>query len=669
MQTFSFQCIKASFFWKNSVFFRESNKLLDFSIMHKVCDGDMKRALILMLGLIVVFMSIRWMVNLSVGSASKTLVVPNDYPTIGAAINQASQGDVILVKSGTYYENIQINKSLTLEGQDSPTTIIVGSGGLQGNEHMATVTLKASGVRLTGLAIESQNYSSTSNYAYGVNIQGDNCTIDNNFIRNTYIGIFCSIQSSTIINNNTITSSIKDGIRFFGGSLNTISNNKIFSNSQSGIAIEGYSNVVTKNAIQDNYRGIGFGSSFSVVFNNFIAWNRESGIFLAGSNNTISANDFYRNKWGLFVTPQLAAPRGNDIYNNNFINNTNNAYDGSPYLIQNWDKGSQLGGNFWSDYLTRYPNATQIEIPNAFYVINSKGNTAYAIYTNNTDNYPLMHPFDTTNPPNMPTVPSPISAKPNTIVASWSFDTVDPNLVTIDTTGQNQAILGSTTADYSYIPEQVTGEFGKALSFNGMTYAIVPPSPSIETPNEVTIDAWVNVQSLKNVTYNNIIVECVRTTAALPTRTLGLAINGVAPENASSPTKGAIRGYVYTQNNGLNEIDTKDPVPLNQWVHIVFTRSLTTGMHIYVNGEEQSVGVSTGVANPAGPTQRQTETYIGHDSITSIDQLKISNTAEPEAQQIWTQWWSWTIIFGGLIILGSGIFFFRTKHKRRNSVI
>jgi hypothetical protein len=229
--------------------------------------------------------------------------------------------------------------------------------------------------------------------------------------------------------------------------------------------------------------------------------------------------------------------------------------------------------------------------------------------------------------------------------------------------------LGSTTADYSYIPEQVTGEFGKALSFNGMTYAIVPPSPSIETPNEVTIDVWVNVQSLKNVTYNNIIVECVRTTAALPTRTLGLAINGVAPENASSPTKGAIRGYVYTQNHGLNEIYAKDPVPLNQWVHIVFTRSLNTGMHIYVNGEEQPVEVSTGVANPAGPTQRQTETYIGHDSITSIDQLKISNTTELEAQPIWTQWWSWTIIFGGLIILGSGIFFFRTKHKRRNGVI
>jgi parallel beta-helix repeat protein len=651
------------------VFFRESNKPLDISMVQKTHGGNMNRALIIVLMLTVFFITIPWVVNLSVGSSSKTLVVPNDYPSIGAAVNQAAPGDVLLVKSGVYYENVQINKPLTLEGQDAITTIIVGNGGFQGAEHMATVALKANDVRLTGLTITSQNYSSTSDYAYGINIQGDNCTIENNIITNNYIGIFCSIQSSTIINNNTIASNIKDGIRFFGGSLNTVSNNKIFSNGQSGIAMQGYSNIISKNTIQNNYRGIGVGSSFSVVFNNFIAWNSESGIFLAGSNNTIFANDFYKNKWGLYVTPQLAAPRENTIYNNNFINNTNKAYDNSSYLIQNWDKGSQMGGNFWSDYSARYPNATQIEIPNAVFVVSPQGNTPYLINVNNTDNYPLMHPFDTTNAPKMPAMPSLIIAKPNSIVASWSFDTVNPDLVTLDATGQNPAILGSTTANYSYIPQQVPGKFGDALSFTGMSYATVPASPSIETPNEVTIDAWVNVQSLKNVTYNNIFVEAMRTTAALPTRTLGLAINGVPPENTSSPAEGAIRGYVYTQNNGLNEIVTKNPVPLNQWVHIVFTRSLATGMHIYVNGEEQPVEVTAGVANPAGPIQRQTEIYIGHDSITNIDQLEISNVVKSQAQPIWTQWWLWTIISASLIILGLEISLYRTKKNRRNAAV
>jgi len=27
-------------------------------------------------------------------------------------------------------------------------------------------------------------------------------------------------------------------------------------------------------------------------------------------------------------------------------------------------------------------------------------------------------------------------------------------------------------------------------------------------------------------------------------------------------------------------------VPLNQWIHVVFTRSLTSGMRIYVDGQE-----------------------------------------------------------------------------------
>jgi len=46
-----------------------------------------------------------------------------------------------------------------------------------------------------------------------------------------------------------------------------------------------------------------------------------------------------------------------------------------------WDNGSV--GNYWSDYLTEYPNATET---------NSSGvwNTPYVIDTNNTDYYPLM---------------------------------------------------------------------------------------------------------------------------------------------------------------------------------------------------------------------------------------------------------------------------------------
>ena len=39
-----------------------------------------------------------------------TLNVPNDFNTIQGAINSATDGDIIFVNSGTYYENLYIDK-------------------------------------------------------------------------------------------------------------------------------------------------------------------------------------------------------------------------------------------------------------------------------------------------------------------------------------------------------------------------------------------------------------------------------------------------------------------------------------------------------------------------------------------------------------------------------
>lgn len=65
--------------------------------------------------------------------AAMTLIVPDNYSTIQAAINAASSGDTILVRAGTYFQRLNLNKSviLTAEFYDANdptnnTTIIDG---------------------------------------------------------------------------------------------------------------------------------------------------------------------------------------------------------------------------------------------------------------------------------------------------------------------------------------------------------------------------------------------------------------------------------------------------------------------------------------------------------------------------------------------------------------
>jgi parallel beta-helix repeat protein len=608
------------------------------------------------LALSVILLSAIWLINLQTSFASKTITVPTDYSTISEAINHASDGDIIAVQSGVYHENLQVNKSISIIGQNNQNTILIGAGGVDRGS-CPVVALNADNAKIVGFTIESQNYTSTNLYATGIKIQADHTTIQNNIIQNNYMGLFCSVQSYTQIIDNTIANNLKDGMRFYAGSYYNITGNTITGNGVSGLALQGYSNTVTNNTFDHNLRGLGLGSSYSVVFGNKFTSNTESAIWLAGSKNILAANDISQNKWGIFITPQWAAPHENTFYHNNFVGNIYGVYVNESTPVQFWDNGAQIGGNYWSDYQTKYPTAT--EIGNS-----GIANTPYQVYTGAQDNYPLIAKFDTSNLGNaLPTNPTP-GVTSNGVVASWSFDTIDSTGISLDSTGNNPAILGSVTVNKSYVPQTVEGKYGKALAFDGQQYIIVPSSPSLEISKEVTVDVWINVQSYKPIPYNNIIVEALRGTDALPTRTFGLAINGEAPQNDSAAALGAIRGYVYTKAGGLNEIvTTQSVVQLNQWIHVVFTRSTTTGMHIYVNDQEQEVKVTAGIANPQGSTLRQTETYIGHDAICTIDELQLSNTAQTSAQPIWTQWWLWAIVFAA--IAGSGLLFFGLRHNRK----
>jgi len=67
-------------------------------------------------------------------SAAKTIYVPDDYAKIQWAVDSASDGDTIIVRDGNYYENVVVNKQLTIKSENGSANCIVNCGGSWGGE-------------------------------------------------------------------------------------------------------------------------------------------------------------------------------------------------------------------------------------------------------------------------------------------------------------------------------------------------------------------------------------------------------------------------------------------------------------------------------------------------------------------------------------------------------
>ena len=85
----------------------------------------MKRKILSVLFALVLVFS--FSLGTAVPATADTINVPDNYDTIQEAVDNAQSGDTIVVDSGTYDEQVVIDKSLTLQGAGD-TTIIQPSG-------------------------------------------------------------------------------------------------------------------------------------------------------------------------------------------------------------------------------------------------------------------------------------------------------------------------------------------------------------------------------------------------------------------------------------------------------------------------------------------------------------------------------------------------------------
>jgi len=106
---------------------------------------------------------------------------PGNYSTIQEAIDVAENGDTVYVYdySSPYIENLIVDKSINLIGEDRETTV-VDSKGISNH----VIQINASYVILSGFTIQNN-----SGYYAGVGIRGENNSIIGNIITKNKYGI------------------------------------------------------------------------------------------------------------------------------------------------------------------------------------------------------------------------------------------------------------------------------------------------------------------------------------------------------------------------------------------------------------------------------------------------------------------------------------------------
>jgi hypothetical protein len=156
-----------------------------------------------------------------------------DYETIGDALDEASEDDVILIKPGVYKEDIEIDEDagpFTLVGEDPATTVIDADG------EYATLTLKSSGNHISGLTLKGGE--SHGLYIPGGKQKIDYCLIIDNGDRGIYISTM-SGGGSADINHCTIADNKVSAIYCADKDDKTTISNCIFADNKRSLVYDG----------------------------------------------------------------------------------------------------------------------------------------------------------------------------------------------------------------------------------------------------------------------------------------------------------------------------------------------------------------------------------------------------------------------------------------------
>ncbi|VVB60644.1 Periplasmic copper-binding protein (NosD) [uncultured archaeon] len=250
-----------------------------------------------------------------------------NYTRIQNAIDNASSGGTIFVFHGTYNEEILVNKSLFLIGENRNTTIINGSG------YDESVYIDGNKINICGFTIQNEGESWIWRRGVFISPSSNRIHIHDNIITKNYIGIDIYDKATDILIYDNVIMKNTNGI--YGSGENTF--------------IEIYHNIFSNNDV-----GIDAEHNFS-IYENLISNNSIGILDSAGYLNFIYKNNIRDNKVGLQIKSFIDA----QIYQNNFINNNahislfrNGLLSDRKSVIalkQNWSM------NYWDDLIPLTP--------------------------------------------------------------------------------------------------------------------------------------------------------------------------------------------------------------------------------------------------------------------------------------------------------------------------
>jgi parallel beta-helix repeat protein len=297
------------------------------------------------------------------------------YCKIQYAIDNASFGDIVYVYNGVYDENIIIDKTVDLIGENRIKTVIDGNynGNVVDilNDRVSlknfTITNSKIDANFSGIKISSSNniihYNLIVNNWKGINLDGEtyrNNVYSNSILKN-YDGISVFYSNNNDISANNISNN-RNGLILKGSKYNSVSWNNFISNNRSGLFLRTLSNynIIHNNSFSNC--GINVDNSyFNIVKDNKI--NGKSLVFLEEEHNKIIDYDVgqvilidcdhiivkNQNLSNTTVAIQLINSDNCQISNNNIIKNNIGIHLTNTKMYREHQSNNVISGNTITD--------------------------------------------------------------------------------------------------------------------------------------------------------------------------------------------------------------------------------------------------------------------------------------------------------------------------------